>query len=93
LIFKKNINGEISLLTEATLSYPGNAPKGAVPRRLPFILEAVSKVVIYPRLLHNYIRHISGFYFTVYWKIPVGNGAVPHIMIAPAVPHEKTAVF
>jgi hypothetical protein len=58
-----------------------------------FILKTVLKVMMYPRLFHDHVRHMPGLYFPVYRKTTFGNGAVPHIMIPLAMPQEGTAVF
>jgi hypothetical protein len=39
-----------------------------------------------PCLFHDLVCHVPGFYFTIYRKILIGNGTMPHIMIALAVP-------
>jgi hypothetical protein len=76
-----------------TQSGEENPVKGSFRASWGLFRGGLSKVIINPRLFHDYICHISGFYFTVYRKIPVGNGAMPHIMIALAMPQKETAVF
>jgi hypothetical protein len=52
------------------------------------------KMMIYTRLLHNFIGNVPDFDFSVYRDIPVGYRAKPNIMIAPAaMPYEITVMF
>jgi hypothetical protein len=51
------------------------------------------KVIINPRLFHNFIGHVPGLNFPVNREGVVSYGAVPDIMIAFATPFEKAAVF
>jgi hypothetical protein len=58
-----------------------------------FGLKAASKVMINPGLFHDRICHVPGLYCTIYRKILISNGAIPHIMITLAMPHKITAMF
>jgi hypothetical protein len=46
---------------------------------------AVSKVIIYPRLFHNLVRHVPGFYFPVNCHFDIGGDFEPYVMIASAM--------
>ena len=50
-------------------------------------------MVVYARLLHNFIGNMPDVDFTVYRDISAGNRTIPNIMIALTVPYEATVVF
>lgn len=45
------------------------------------------------RLFHDLVRRETGFYLSVNGKIPLGNGAVPNVVVALSVPDKSAAVF
>jgi hypothetical protein len=66
---------------------------GYISSPVSFGLKAASKVMINPGLFHDRICHVPGLYFTIYRKILISNGAIPHIMLTLAMPHKITAMF
>jgi hypothetical protein len=58
---------------------------GHISSPVSFILKTVSKVVVYPRLFHNLVRHIPGLYFSINRHLDIDFRLEPYVVIAPAV--------
>jgi hypothetical protein len=56
-------------------------------------IKGYSKMMFNASLFHNPICNMPDTDFSVYGEIPVGDRAVPNIMVTPAMPHKITAKF